>query len=145
MPECIVHRNKPAVVDIEGKYESSAISAELAAVVLKKAFALDTPLEKEDLYDPEIRHGQAGLIRDPSLPTLASTPPSEKKQKIFGLYSIKPPAIKPPTSPTSPGRVSVMPITARHNALNDFVGQTHYSAGRPVMMTPEIHCNLQIG
>lgn len=138
VPEYIVHRNKPAVVDINGKYESSAISAELAAVVVKKAFALDIQLEKEDLYGVDTRHGQAGLIQDPSLPTQASTPPSEKKQKIFDIYGTgieEPPAIKPPASA---GRISGIPVTARHNVLNGVVEQAHYSAVRAVMMTPEI-------
>jgi hypothetical protein len=143
VPECIVHRSKLAVIEIDGRYSSDDISHQLAAVVAKKAFALDVVLTTDDFESPEIRHGQAGLIQDPSIGTLDSSPPSAKKERIVDRYGDSPPdkegnsslpALK--SGASSANRVATISTTALHNVLNGCIDKMDYFATQlPTMMS----------
>ena len=134
VPECILHREKAAVTVSEGHDENPAISSGLASAVAKKAFALICQVVDES-GSPAERLGQGGLIQCASLPTVDGPPPSAKRQKLMDTYGPAP-AIK---QPSSPARVSVIPVTALHNVLKDYFQQKYYSLnGTPVMASPPI-------
>lgn len=100
----------------------------------KKAFALELLVHDEE-ENPAERHGQAGLIRDPSQPTVDASPPSAKKRKILDRY--RDPQPKSAIKLSEPARVSAIPATALHNVMSydDTVREVHWTANNLAILT----------
>ncbi|CAB9512893.1 expressed unknown protein [Seminavis robusta] len=133
VPECILHTEKGAVALEEGSDENQAISSSLASSVAKKAFALSVTVA-DAAGIPAERLGQGGLIQCPSMPTEDGSPPGPKKRKLSDAYGKPRSAIK---HSSSTERVSAIPVTARHNVLQDYCRQEHYTViSIPLMSNP---------